>query len=55
MVEIITGVQTVKASALEPGVAKRWDDQLAAYVSASFRTQTLASAGQEGISLIGNR
>lgn len=53
LVETITGVQTVKASALEPMVAKRWDDQLAAYVSASFRTQTLASAGQEGISVIG--
>lgn len=53
LVETITGVQTVKASALEPMIAKRWDDQLAAYVSASFRTQTLASAGQEGISVIG--
>lgn len=53
LLETITGVQTVKASALEPMLAKRWDDQLAAYVSASFRTQTLASAGHEGISLIG--
>jgi subfamily B ATP-binding cassette protein HlyB/CyaB len=53
LVETITGIQTVKASALEPSVAKRWDDQLAAYVSASFRTQTLASYGHEGINLIG--
>jgi ATP-binding cassette, subfamily B, bacterial HlyB/CyaB len=53
LVESITGIQTVKASALEPTIAKRWDDQLAAYVSASFKTSTLASYGHEGINLIG--
>jgi subfamily B ATP-binding cassette protein HlyB/CyaB len=53
LVEAVTGIQTVKASALEPAIAKRWDDQLAAYVSASFKTQTLASYGHEGINLIG--
>ena len=53
LVETVTGIQTVKANALEPALAKRWDDQLAAYVSASFRTQTLASYGHEGINLIG--
>ncbi len=53
LVETVTGIQTVKASALEPMLAKRWDDQLAAYVSASFKTQTLASYGHEGINLIG--
>ena len=51
LVEAVTGIQTVKASALEPTLAKRWDGQLAAYVSASFRTQTLASYGHEGIAL----
>ncbi len=53
LVESITGIQTVKANALEPAIAKRWDDQLAAYVSASFKTSTLASYGHEGINLIG--
>ncbi len=53
LVETITGIQTVKANALEPAIARRWDNQLAAYVSASFRTQTLASYGHEGINLIG--
>jgi len=53
LVEAVTGIQTVKANALEPSIAKRWDDQLAAYVSASFRTSALASFGHEGISLIG--
>ena len=53
LVETVTGIQTVKASALEPQMARRWDEQLAAYVSASFKTQTLAQYGNEGINLIG--
>jgi len=53
LVETVTAIQTVKASALEPAIARRWDDQLAAYVSASFRTSTLASYGHEGVNLVG--
>jgi ATP-binding cassette, subfamily B, bacterial HlyB/CyaB len=53
LVETVTGIQTVKASALEPAFAKRWDNQLAAYVSASFKTQNLASVAHEGVNLIG--
>lgn len=53
LVETITGIQTVKASALEPSFARRWDNQLAAYVSASFKTQNLASWAHEGVNLIG--
>ena len=53
LVETVTGIQTVKATALEPAFGKRWDNQLAAYVSASFKTQNLASVAHEGINLIG--
>lgn len=53
LVETITGIQTVKANALEPSMARRWDNQLAAYVSASFKTQSLATWAHEGINLIG--
>ena len=53
LVETVTGIQTVKAAALEPTMARRWDHQLTAYVSASFRTQTLAGVAHEGINLIG--
>ena len=53
LVETVTGIQTVKANALEPQMARRWDNQLAAYVSASFKTQTLATWAHEGINLIG--
>jgi subfamily B ATP-binding cassette protein HlyB/CyaB len=53
LVEAVTGIQTVKATALEPALARRWDEQLAAYVSAGFRTQNLASVAHEGIALTG--
>jgi subfamily B ATP-binding cassette protein HlyB/CyaB len=53
LVETVTGIQTVKATALEPALARRWDKQLAAYVSASFKTQNLASVAHEGVNLIG--
>jgi ATP-binding cassette, subfamily B, bacterial HlyB/CyaB len=53
LVEAVTGVQTVKAGALEPQLARRWDEQLAAYVSAGYRTSTLAAWAHEGIGLIG--
>lgn len=53
LVETVSAIQTVKATALEPTFSRRWDDQLAAYVSASFKTQNLASWAHEGINLIG--
>ena len=53
LVETVTGIQTVKASALEPSMAQRWDTQLAAYVSASFKTQNLAAWAHEAINLTG--
>ncbi len=53
LVETVSAIQTVKASALEPAFARRWDNQLAAYVSAGFKTQNLASMAHEGINLIG--
>ena len=53
LVETITGIQTVKATALEPAMSRRWDEQLAAYVSAGFRTQNLSTFAHEGINLAG--
>ena len=53
LVETVSAIQTVKATALEPAFGRRWDNQLAAYVSASFRTQNLASVAHEGVNLIG--
>ena len=42
LVESVTGVQTVKAMALEPIFYRRWEEQLARYVTASFRTSHLS-------------
>ena len=53
LVESITGVQQLKAGALEPTFARHWDQQLAGYVSASFRTQSLATGAHETVGLIG--
>jgi subfamily B ATP-binding cassette protein HlyB/CyaB len=47
LVEAITGIQTVKALAVEPPLQRRWDEQLAGYVRASFRATSLITvAGQ---------
>ncbi len=49
LVEAVTGVQTVKAMALEPIFYRRWEEQLARYVTASFRTSHLSGiAGAMG-------
>ena len=53
LVETITGIQTVKATALEPAFGRRWDNQLAAYVAAGFRTQALSNVANETVGLIG--
>lgn len=53
LVETVTGIQTVKAGALEPSFARRWDNQQAAYVSASFKAQNLAAWAHEGVDLVG--
>ena len=41
LVESVSGVQTLKASAVEPQMRRRWEDQLAAYVKASFNATQL--------------
>lgn len=47
LVESIVGVETLKAMAVEPQMQRRWEDQLAAYVGASFKAVNLSNiAGQ---------
>ena len=53
LVETINGIDTVKAMAVEPQMIRRWDNQVAAYVAAGFRTATLGTLAHEGVSLIG--
>lgn len=52
LVETVNGIGTVKATAVDPRVTRTWDNQLAGYVSASFRVTRLANIGQQGIQLV---
>jgi ATP-binding cassette, subfamily B, bacterial HlyB/CyaB len=53
LVETISGIDTLKSMAVEPQMTRHWDNQLAHYVSASFRATTLATIAHEGVNLIG--
>jgi len=53
LVESINGIDTLKAMAVEPQTLRKWDNQLAKYVSASFKTQVLSTIAGEGVNLIG--
>ena len=53
LVESVSGCETVKAHAIEPQFARRWDGLLAAYVTAGFRVNTLGNIGQQLIQLVG--
>ena len=37
LVESVTGIETLKAMAVEPQMQRRWEEQLAGYVASSFR------------------
>ncbi len=47
LVESITGIQTLKALALEPQMQQRWEEQLAAYVKAGFRSSNLGNIANQ--------
>jgi ATP-binding cassette, subfamily B, bacterial HlyB/CyaB len=47
LVEVITGIETVKAMAVEPTMQRCWDDQLAGYVRASFRATLLSNTARQ--------
>ncbi|SFC46006.1 ATP-binding cassette, subfamily B, HlyB/CyaB [Pseudomonas citronellolis] len=53
LVETINGIDTLKSMAVEPQTTRKWDNQLAAYVAAGFKTQSLSMLANEGVSLIG--
>jgi subfamily B ATP-binding cassette protein HlyB/CyaB len=47
LVEAISGIQTVKVLAVEPPLQRRWDEQLAGYVRASFRATSLITVASQ--------
>ncbi|KAA0972235.1 type I secretion system permease/ATPase [Aureimonas fodinaquatilis] len=53
LVESVTGIETIKAMAVEPHVNRRWEEQTAGYVRANFMTQRLSLFANEAVSLVG--
>jgi ATP-binding cassette, subfamily B, bacterial HlyB/CyaB len=52
LVESVTGVETLKAMAVEPQMQRRWEEQLAGYVAASFRVISLGNNASQGVQLV---
>ncbi|HYP63108.1 MAG TPA: ATP-binding cassette domain-containing protein, partial [Acidocella sp.] len=52
LVEAVGGVETLKAMAVEPQMQRRWEEQLAGYVTASFRVQNLANYASQAIQFV---
>jgi len=52
LVESLTGIETLKALAVEPQMQKRWEEQLASYVRASFQVLTLGNSASQVVQLI---
>lgn len=52
LTESVSGVETVKAMAVEPQMHRRWEERLAAYVKASFRAAMLGNFASNGVQLV---
>ncbi len=52
LVEAVVGVQTLKASAIEPAMQVQWDERLAAYVKTAFEATMLSAGGQNAIQYV---
>ena len=52
LVESVTGIETLKAMAVEPQMQRRWEEQLAGYVRASFRVLSLGNWASQAVQLI---
>ncbi|MDY7574507.1 type I secretion system permease/ATPase [Actimicrobium sp. CCI2.3] len=52
LVETISGIDTVKAMAVEPRWATKWEQQLAAYVAAGLSVSNVGMLASSGVSLV---
>jgi subfamily B ATP-binding cassette protein HlyB/CyaB len=52
LVESVTGIETLKAMAVEPQMQRRWEEQLAGYVRASFRVLSLGNWASQGVQVV---
>src|SRR3954447_238058 len=54
LVESVNGLEARKAMAVEPQMQRRWEEQLAGYVSASFRVLSLGNSASQIVQFISN-
>ena len=52
LVESVTGIETLKSMAVEPRMQQRWEEQLAGYVTASFRVISLGNTASQSVQLV---
>ncbi|WP_051035747.1 type I secretion system permease/ATPase [Photobacterium marinum] len=52
LTESVTGIETIKTTATEPGSIHSWEKQLAAYIRASLRAKVLGIWAGQGIGLV---
>ncbi|MGB9153394.1 MAG: type I secretion system permease/ATPase [Alphaproteobacteria bacterium] len=52
LVESITGIETLKAMAVEPQMQRKWEEQLAGYVKSSFQVGNLGNWASQGVQLV---
>ena len=52
LVENVTGIETVKALAVEPQMTRRWEEQLAGYIKISFLTANLGNIASQSVQFV---
>ena len=52
LVECVAGAETLKAMAVEPQMQRRWEEQLAGYVAASFRVISLGNTASQLVQFV---
>ena len=52
LVESVTGIETLKAMAVEPQMQRRWEEQLAGYVASSFRVLSLGNTASQLVQFV---
>ena len=52
LTESITGMETLKSMAVEPQMRQKWEEQLAEYVKATFRSVVLGIYGSQSVQLV---
>jgi len=52
LVESVNGIETIKAGSVEPQSQRKWEEQLAGYVKASFKANNLGNIASQSASFI---